>query len=95
MTTPKASGRECITHHRACDCREAELAAVTAENERLREALNAIREWADVNLDDGCSCGSGYGDRHLADPSCEWHNLDTADLYAILAPGGGEKGAAE
>jgi len=31
--------RECTTHHHACDCREAKFAALEAENERLRAAL--------------------------------------------------------
>jgi hypothetical protein len=35
MTTPKASGRECITHHHACACREARVA-------KLVEALEFI-----------------------------------------------------
>ena len=33
-----------VTHHHACDCREAEFAAIRAENERLREALEKIRD---------------------------------------------------
>lgn len=28
--------RECVTHHKACDCREAEFEKLKAENERLR-----------------------------------------------------------
>lgn len=31
--------RECISHHFACDCREAEFAKLHAENVKLRETL--------------------------------------------------------
>jgi hypothetical protein len=34
--------RGCTTHHYACDCREAHLQTVEAENARLRAALRAI-----------------------------------------------------
>jgi hypothetical protein len=79
MTTPKASGRECITHHHACDCREAEFAAVTAERDALlaraeaaEEKLEKVRDWEARVV--------GV----LPDMRKE--------LHAILAPGGGEKG---
>ena len=46
--------RECITHHHACDCREAEFAAL---KERLRqlEAFTAeiMDEWWTGDLDGG------------------------------------------
>ena len=32
--------RECITHHYACDCREAKFAHLEAENKVLREAMD-------------------------------------------------------
>jgi len=31
--------KECVTHHAACECREAKFVELEAENERLREAL--------------------------------------------------------
>lgn len=31
--------RPCVTHHHACDCREAEFARIKAENDDLRIAL--------------------------------------------------------
>ena len=34
--------RECITHHYACDCREAKFAQIEAENKKLREALEEM-----------------------------------------------------
>ena len=74
------------------------VAAATAERDELLRMLNAVREWAAGNLDDGCSCSKEYRDRGLTgrrDPACEWHNLHIEALDAILAPGGGEKGAAE
>lgn len=32
----------CITHHFACDCREAMFAAIQRQNERLREENEAL-----------------------------------------------------
>lgn len=40
--------RECITHHYACDCREAEIAEILADNQVMREALEEIRNQACV-----------------------------------------------
>lgn len=36
--------RECITHHHACDCREAEFAQVKAENERLLTVFDTVNK---------------------------------------------------
>jgi predicted nucleotidyltransferase len=30
---------KCVTHHHACDCREAHFKQLKAENEKLREAI--------------------------------------------------------
>ncbi len=43
--------KECITHHRACDCREAELAAVTAERDDLLRRREATDKWASSMVD--------------------------------------------
>ena len=52
MTTPKASGRECITHHHACDCREARVAklveALTEINLAIMDAGNNAVAWIGV-----------------------------------------------
>lgn len=34
--------RQCITHHNACDCREAMFKKLRTENTKLREALTVI-----------------------------------------------------
>lgn len=34
--------KECISHHFACDCREADFKKLREENERLNEALQKI-----------------------------------------------------
>ena len=45
--------KECVTHHHACDCREAaladEIAALKTENERMRKGLSVIRVVTDVS----------------------------------------------
>ena len=33
--------RECITHHYACDCREAEFAAIKRERDALRARIDS------------------------------------------------------
>ena len=41
--------KECITHHFACDCREAKLRKLERENTTLRETLDSamvlLRRW--------------------------------------------------
>jgi hypothetical protein len=34
--------RPCVTHHHACDCREAEFAAVVAERDRAHDILDIV-----------------------------------------------------
>jgi hypothetical protein len=36
--------RPCVTHHHACDCREAEFAAVVAERDALQARIDASVE---------------------------------------------------
>lgn len=37
-----AGDNKCVTHHYACDCREAEFEWIKAENQRLRGALERL-----------------------------------------------------
>jgi len=60
--------------------------------EKAEEKLEKVREWRNENLDGGCTCSHEYLSRGWTDSKCEWHNIETAVLDAILAPGGGEKG---
>lgn len=39
------SSRECVTHHHACDCREAKFRAIAAQN---AEAAQAVLEFNDA-----------------------------------------------
>ena len=50
MTTPKASGRACITHHHACDCREARVAKLVEALESIAEYGTHTKSWHDVDL---------------------------------------------
>ena len=36
--------KKCVTHHHACDCREARFAELEAENQRLREAIQEHKD---------------------------------------------------
>jgi len=43
--------KECITHHHACDCREAQFKKLEAENAALRKALTiGGRECAEIEF---------------------------------------------
>jgi len=44
------SAKNCITHHNACDCREALFAKLEDKNKKLKEALEALlREPVEVS----------------------------------------------
>ena len=54
--------RECTTHHYACDCREAEFAAIKAEKAELVEACKDVilsAEYSDKVADFVSSCELG------------------------------------
>jgi hypothetical protein len=70
-------------------------AALLARAEAAEEKLDKVRKWRDDNLDYVCSCSEAYTSRNLIDGDCQWHDIETSDLDAILAPGGGEKGKHE
>ncbi len=38
--------RDCVTHHHACDCREAKFAAIEAENGDIKERIETIKDLA-------------------------------------------------
>jgi hypothetical protein len=42
--------KECVTHHHACDCREAQFAQLEAENAKLRKALTHIQRMSTVPI---------------------------------------------
>ncbi len=45
--------RKCITHHRACDCREEHVRKLIAEVEKLRRVAEAAMNlWDDCGLAD-------------------------------------------
>lgn len=55
--------RECITHHHACECREAEFEKMRDENRRYRNALDEI---ALAGITRPMECGEGDdGDGHF------------------------------
>jgi hypothetical protein len=43
-------GRNCVTHHTACDCREARFREIEAERDSLAEQVKVLRE-ALVDID--------------------------------------------
>jgi hypothetical protein len=62
--------RPCVTHHHACDCREAEFAAVVAERDALQARIDASVE-----------CYAGR-DRSGSWTACtEWKDEDHVRLH--------------
>ena len=45
--------RECVTHHLACECREAIYADVVSEGRKLRAERDHYRDWITAMLADG------------------------------------------
>ena len=39
--------KECVTHHHACDCREAKFAELEAENKRLEREVKCVAQYGD------------------------------------------------
>src|SRR5690606_10853646 len=53
-----AMTRPCVTHHQACDCREARFREIEAENERLASRLGALQKAIEADLSDAKAvCG--------------------------------------
>ena len=61
--------RECVTHHYACDCREAEFAAIKRERDELRERIDGAPH--------------AYMDTRVALGLCAPTETDFPALYAL------------
>ena len=48
MTT--TTGRECITHHDACDCREEKIKRLVEAAEELDNYLGFLPEWCKIEV---------------------------------------------
>jgi hypothetical protein len=72
--------RDCITHHHACDCREAKFSAVHAHNGKMREALvtslGNIRSLTAAGKCEMFDCWAGVVADALVPPTTAYANHD-------------------